>query len=1002
MTGASNLQNLRIIPLIIAICFFNSPAYAKYGGGTGEPNDPYLIYTAEQLNTIGLNQEDADKHFKLMADIDLSAYQGDSFNRIGFYDPIELAPDWHSPFTGVFDGNYHTISNFTYVIDVNEPLEKNGKWGDEKIGLFAVVSGEHAQIKNLILIDPNIYPAASCSERVRVVGAIAGRLSDGSITNCYVEGGRISADSIVGGLVGSNLEGTISDCYTTCVVTWAKGRPLRPIDEPSGNTGYFFGGLVGYSRGWIYNCHTAGVVQAAQSCGGLVGYNDCDIIYSELDIGIISDSSATGDVSGNKNIGGLVGENSGRIHDCRALGNVSGSNKVGGLVGNMIMDEGSISDSYATGDVSSNEEVGGLVGYSNGSIQDSYATGEVSGTVYVGGLVGWSGSGTINRSYASGAVSGSENVGALVGRNGGGTIHYSYAIGSVSGDIYVGGLVGTNFNMIRYCYATNAVSGIEKVGGLVGDNWSSGATIITCFWNIETSGLTDMCGIQSSGAIGCDNAYGKTTIDMQTASTFLDAGWDFMDETENGTEDIWKITEGMSYPQLWWEKYGGGTGEPNDPYLIFTAKQLNTIGLNKEDADKHFKLMADIDLSAYQGDSFNRIGSYDPPPTVPQYWCLPFTGVFDGNYHTISNLTYVIDVNEPPSWGDYGDQDVGLFGTVSSLPDGPRAQIKNLGLINPNIYPASSCSERVSYVGAIAGHLHNGSITNCYVEGGRVSADTQAGGLVGSVSLNGTISNCYTTCNVTWAKDRWLRPIEEPWGNTGYSFGGLAGFNGGQIYNCYATGRIEADSRVGGLVGGNGHNAQFDVVICDSYATGDVSGVESVGGLVGRNSDTIRRCCAFGSVTGSDMVGGLVGINDRLGNDQYVGIVTNSYAMSRTSGNNHVGGMAGLNMGMLISCYSASEVSGTSNVGGLVGTNQYYSKDGTADNCFWDIVKSGQWTSKGGTGKTTDQMQINGTFLEAGWDFVDETENGKEDIWSILEGQDYPRLWWEVGDEASP
>jgi hypothetical protein len=35
-------------------------------------------------------------------------------------------------------------------------------------------------------------------------------------------------------------------------------------------------------------------------------------------------------------------------------------------------------------------------------------------------------------------------------------------------------------------------------------------------------------------------------------------------------------------------------------------------------------------------------------------------------------------------------------------------------------------------------------------------------------------------------------------------------------------------------------------------------------------------------------------------------------------------------------------------------------------------------------------------YLKAGWDFVDETENGTEDIWWILEGQDYPRLWWEA------
>ncbi len=41
------------------------------------------------------------------------------------------------------------------------------------------------------------------------------------------------------------------------------------------------------------------------------------------------------------------------------------------------------------------------------------------------------------------------------------------------------------------------------------------------------------------------------------------------------------------------------------------------------------------------------------------------------------------------------------------------------------------------------------------------------------------------------------------------------------------------------------------------------------------------------------------------------------------------------------------------------------------------------------------------TFLDAGWDFTDEMANGTEDIWWILEGEDYPRLWWELG-EAVP
>jgi len=64
---------------------------------------------------------------------------------------------------------------------------------------------------------------------------------------------------------------------------------------------------------------------------------------------------------------------------------------------------------------------------------------------------------------------------------------------------------------------------------------------------------------------------------------------------------------------------------------------------------------------------------------------------------------------------------------------------------------------------------------------------------------------------------------------------------------------------------------------------------------------------------------------------------------------------------------------------------------------FWDIENSGQTTSDGGTGNTTDEMQTASTFLEAGWNFVGETENGPNDIWKMLDGYDYPRLAWETG-----
>ena len=86
------------------------------------------------------------------------------------------------------------------------------------------------------------------------------------------------------------------------------------------------------------------------------------------------------------------------------------------------------------------------------------------------------------------------------------------------------------------------------------------------------------------------------------------------------------------------------------------------------------------------------------------------------------------------------------------------------------------------------------------------------------------------------------------------------------------------------------------------------------------------------------------------------------------------------------------------NAGGLLGRPQHQGFV-TVTECFWDTQTSGQVTSYGGTGKTTREMQASSTFLEAGWDFIGETDNGTEDIWWILEGQDYPRLWWELEEE---
>jgi hypothetical protein len=204
---------------------------------------------------------------------------------------------------------------------------------------------------------------------------------------------------------------------------------------------------------------------------------------------------------------------------------------------------------------------------------------------------------------------------------------------------------------------------------------------------------------------------------------------------------------------------------------------------------------------------------------------------------------------------------------------------------------------------------------------------------------------------------------------------------------------IEGATGVGSLVGSLNHG-----IVSKCYAErGSVSGRQAVGGLVGVNDweGAVTQCYSTGTVIGDTSVGGLVGTSS--------GHITWCYSTGTVTGNNSVGGLVGANGGDVTHCYSKGTVNGSENVGGLAGAvfeqwsiDPGFRRTGYAIACFWDLQTSGQMTSAEGLGKTTAEMQTATTFLDAGWDFVDETENGTEDIWWILEGKDSPRLWWEV------
>jgi len=120
-----------------------------------------------------------------------------------------------------------------------------------------------------------------------------------------------------------------------------------------------------------------------------------------------------------------------------------------------------------------------------------------------------------------------------------------------------------------------------------------------------------------------------------------------------------------------------------------------------------------------------------------------------------------------------------------------------------------------------------------------------------------------------------------------------------------------------------------------------------------------------------------------------------------------VGGLVGRNAGRVADCDSTATVRGLVYAGGLVGDNNSrgsvshsYSVGPVSDHSDpadpAEVEASGTSVSDGGVGKITAQMQTAGIFLNAGWDFAGELANGTDDVWWILEGQDYRRLWWEA------
>ncbi|MBI1416747.1 MAG: filamentous hemagglutinin N-terminal domain-containing protein, partial [Limimaricola sp.] len=824
------------------------------------------------------------------------------------------------------------------------------------------------------------------------VGGVVGWANGGTFTN-ITSAANVSGVYNIGGIIGRTFQAQLSDSSGSGTITGASGG--------SSNVGGIIGRASnhGVSYDTLSNVWSTGTVSGTVSVGGLVGYNrnhsTIASSYSTATVtGIdlpgltlsnivangsayigglvgrttnsrITDSYATGNVTGSRSVGGLAGLNSGGVESTNtistraargtivgsyATGNVTGITDVGGLVGNDFPGNDSVystvtSNSYATGTVTGGASTGGLIGSTDkySTVTGSYATGSVTGGTYfgtyygirLGGLVGKN-RGILSDVHATGAVTGTNAVGGLVGQTAGNTtnsasIADAYATGAVSGTVGVGGLVGrigstnastnTPYATVAGSYASGAVTGTASVGGLVGSN--KGGGINQSYASGAVTGTSN-----TGGLLGLNKTNGMVTNVYATGSVAATSGQISRNlgglvgrnDTNAAVSNAYAtgpVTPGAAGSSNSGALAGLNSGTIGNGYWDTTTAGATGLGANAGTVTGGGALTTDALASSLPSGFDSSIWSTSDGRVTP--WLLA-NRIFD----TVSgDVIMGTDTSATPTayhviYNPAQLQNINITGLGDSYVLGSDIDLGSIANFTPigldTITGTDSRYDGTPFTGTFDGLGH--TISNLTITGANDYV-----GLFGKTS-NATLRNVGVVGGSVSGQ---------------FAVGGLVGYAAGSnntISNAFATVDVSGGERtgstnyvgyIGGLVGIN-HGT-----ISGAYATGSViagNASRYLGGLAGENWQTgkISNAYATGGVTAGDQasyVGGLVGANDvgaRISNAYAAGSVTTGKS------GDHIGGLAGWNYnGSKISnAYATGGVSVGSNsgpVGGLVGAN---------------------------------------------------------------------------------
>lgn len=359
--------------------------------GEGTEENPYLItstndfaYLVSQLATYDSNYG-YGQFFKQIADIKAPIpnclYQGNAYKS--------------APFAGNYDGDSHKILNLTY-------LGTNGGEQSDAIGLFSILH-DGAVIRNLDIEGADIeYPGNCC-------GLLAG-VANGNIRieNLTLNGNIKSTKDKVGGLIGY-IEGNAQSLAQISI------RNVRLGVSFSESGSSYIGALIGWAENasiQVEDISSDGIfknLRGNNHVAGLIGklYGQIDARKIKLQHTTLNDFP----ISGNQNVGGLIGEAflqaASSFKDITIDMPIKGSSYVGGLIGQIrsetptniliAIENFQLSNPANRSQIQGGSNVGGMIGYSHKTHANAFTIelkGEslfhasITGQSVIGGIFG--------------------------------------------------------------------------------------------------------------------------------------------------------------------------------------------------------------------------------------------------------------------------------------------------------------------------------------------------------------------------------------------------------------------------------------------------------------------------------------------------------------------------------------------------------------------------------------------------------------------------------------